>query len=74
MAAEDRTEPAVLAAFIYCRLGLATETFEWLQRAVERKSTPIYIVVFNSDFRVYFDDPRYHAFLASIGLSRLTRS
>src|ERR1700733_10706351 len=32
-AAEDRTEPAVLIASIYARLGLATEMYEWLERA-----------------------------------------
>ena len=42
-AAEDRTEPAVLMAAIYASLGLAAEMYEWLERAVALKSTPIYI-------------------------------
>jgi tetratricopeptide (TPR) repeat protein len=68
-AAEDRTEPAVLIADIYARLGLATEMYEWLERAFALKSTPIYIVVLSEAFRPYRTDPRYHDFLASIGLS-----
>jgi TolB-like protein/Flp pilus assembly protein TadD len=73
-AAQDRTEPAILIAVVYARLGLAAETFEWLERAVAVKSTPIYISTLSDEFRPYRTDPRYHAFLASIGLSRLARS
>ena len=43
--------------------------FNWLQKAVEKKSTPIYIVLFNEYFRKYESDPRFHSFLASVGLS-----
>jgi TolB-like protein/lipoprotein NlpI len=73
-AAEDRTEPAVLIAVIYARLGLATEMYEWLERAFALKSTPIYIAVLSEEFRPYRTDPRYHSFLASIGLSHLARA
>ena len=68
---EDRTEPAVLIATIYARLGMADEMYQSLERAVAQKSTPIYIPVLKNDFAPYRADPRYHAFLASIGLSHL---
>ena len=71
---EDRTEPAVLVATIYARLGMADEMFQWLERAVALKSTPVYIPVLTQDFEPYRTDPRYHAFLASIGLSHLACS
>lgn len=73
-AAEDRTEPAVLIAGIYASLGLATEMYEWLERAFALKSTPIYVVVLSEEFRAYRTDPRYHSFLTSIGLSHLARA
>ncbi len=73
-AAENRTEPAVLIAVVYARLKLADEMFEWLDRAVRMKSTPIYIVVLSEDFKPFRRDARYHRFLASIGLSHLARN
>jgi tetratricopeptide (TPR) repeat protein len=73
-AAEDRTEPSILIAVIYASLGLEREMFECLKHAVTVKSTPIYIGVLNKEFRAYDADPRYHSFLASIGLSHLARS
>ena len=73
-AAEDRTEPSILIAVIYASLGLEREMFACLEHAVTVKSTPIYIAVLNKEFRDYDADPRYHRFLASIGLSHLVRS
>jgi TolB-like protein/Tfp pilus assembly protein PilF len=73
-AVEDRTEPAILIATIYAGLGLEEELFACLSHAVTVKSTPIYIAVINKEFRRYETDPRYHSFLASIGLSHLARS
>jgi TolB-like protein/lipoprotein NlpI len=70
-AAEERTEPAVLIATVYAKLGPATEMYDWLERAVALKSTPIYIVILSEEFRPYRQDARYHRFLASIGLERL---
>jgi TolB-like protein/tetratricopeptide (TPR) repeat protein len=72
-AAEDRTEPAILIAGIYVRLGLATEYFEVLERAVAKKSTPIYIAILNESANPWTTDPRYHRFLDSIGLPHLAR-
>jgi hypothetical protein len=72
-AAEDRTEPAILIAGIYARLGLATEFFEALERAVVNKSTPIYIAILNESANPWTTDPRYHRFLDSIGLPHLAR-
>jgi TolB-like protein/Flp pilus assembly protein TadD len=70
----DRTEPDLLIAPIYAKLGLATEMFECLEHAIAVKSCPVYIVVFSEEFRPYHSDPRYHSFLASIGLSHLARA
>jgi streptogramin lyase len=70
-ASEERTEPAILIASVYARLGMATNMFEWLERAVAVKSTPIYAGIICYEFTPYFKDPRYHSFLDSIGLSHL---
>lgn len=72
-AAEERTEPAILIALIYARLELATEFFEMLEKAVAKKSTPIYIALLNKGAGLY-TDPRYLSFLASIGLPHLARA
>jgi TolB-like protein/tetratricopeptide (TPR) repeat protein len=72
-AAEDRSEPAILLASIYAKLGLETEMYAWLERAVEVKSAPVYIPAIHSDYGAeyypYRTDPRFQKFLASIGLS-----
>jgi lipopolysaccharide biosynthesis regulator YciM len=70
----SRTEPAILIANIYARLGLVNEMFEWLERAVAVKSTPIYISVLSEEYLPYHKDPRFHSFLASIGLSHRART
>jgi TolB-like protein/thioredoxin-like negative regulator of GroEL len=67
-AAEEKSEPAILVAVIYARLGMAAELFEWLDRAVTHKSTPVYVAVLSEELRPYHADPRYHRFLAQIGL------
>jgi tetratricopeptide (TPR) repeat protein len=74
IAAENRTEPALLVASIYASLGEASPMFEWLERAVERRSTPIYIALVSAEFHPYTADPRFHHFLDSIGLSNLVRA
>jgi hypothetical protein len=53
---------------------MADEMYQWLERAVALKSTPVYIAVLTEDFGPYRTDSRYHAFLASIGLSHLACS
>jgi tetratricopeptide (TPR) repeat protein len=73
-AAGKNAEPAILVATVYARLGLASETFEWLERAVAVKSTPIYIPVLSEEFLPYHSDARYHRFLTSIGLDRAARA
>ena len=70
-AAESRTEPAVLIASIYAKLGLVEEMYKWLDRAIAMKSTPIYIAVLDGEMHAYRSDARFHRFLASIGLSHL---
>jgi TolB-like protein/Tfp pilus assembly protein PilF len=74
MATENKKEPAVLIAYIYGCLGDASNMFEWLEKAVESKSTPYFIVLLSPHTRPYRSDARYHSFLASIGLSRLAKS
>jgi len=69
VAAECRTEPAILVASICASLGDDAQMFHWLQKAVEKKSTPIYIVFLTECFREYESDPRFHSFLTSVGLS-----
>jgi TolB-like protein/Tfp pilus assembly protein PilF len=73
IAAEDRTEPAILVASIYAGLGDAAPMFKWLERAVARRSTPIYIALVNAEFHPYKTDPRFHHFLDSVGLSNLAK-
>lgn len=68
-AAEERTEPAILVANVYAQLGMEREMFEWLERAIEAKSTPIYLMVLNHEFHPYRGDSRFRSLLASVGLS-----
>jgi tetratricopeptide (TPR) repeat protein len=74
IAAESRTEPAIMIAVVYARLKLANEMYQWLERGVAVKSTPIYLGVLLQEFHSYRADPRYHRFLKSIGLSHLART
>jgi TolB-like protein len=74
VAAGTKSEPAILVAHILAKLGEASQMFEWLQRSVEQRSTPIYLVVLSEEFRPFRSDPRFHSILASIGLSHLVRS
>ncbi len=69
----EKCEPAIVLACIYARLGMPNEMFEWLERAVAVKSTPIYIPLISEEYRPYETDPRYHGFLASIGMSHRAR-
>jgi TolB-like protein/Tfp pilus assembly protein PilF len=74
IAAEIRREPAIMIAYIYGCLGNASEMFAWLEKAVESKSTPYFIVLLSGHIRPFRSDPRYHSFLTSIGLSHLVKS
>jgi TolB-like protein/Tfp pilus assembly protein PilF len=71
IAAESPMEPAVLVACIYAGLGEASQMFAWLERAVERKSVPIYIVLLCEEFHPYRSDPRLRILLDSVGLPSL---
>jgi TolB-like protein/Tfp pilus assembly protein PilF len=72
-AAETRTEPAILIAVVYGRLGLDTEFFVWLDRAVAVKSVPLYIPLLCNELSALFPDPRFQQFLERINLPRGTR-
>lgn len=73
-AAEERSDPSVLVAMVYAALGDADEMFKWIQRAVEQRSVPIYIVPICVEFGPYRSDPRYKSFLVSVGLDFLDRA
>ena len=73
-AAESHTEPALLIACIYSGLGYESEMFRWLQIALEKKSTPIYIVALSCNFRRYHEHPRFNDFLRSIGLPPMAQT
>ncbi len=66
--AEERFEPSVLVASIYASLGDVNEMMRYLQRAYERKSSPIYLVRFLWCFQRHQSDPRYRAFVTLLGL------
>jgi len=70
----EKCEPAIVIACIYARLGMPNEMFEWLERAVAVKSTPIYVPLISAEFCPYETDTRYHRFLGSIGLSHRARN
>jgi TolB-like protein/Flp pilus assembly protein TadD len=70
-AVEERTEPAILIATVYARLGLAAEMYEWLERAIAVNSTPIYLMVLCDEFRPYQSDTRFRSCMAAIGLARM---
>jgi tetratricopeptide (TPR) repeat protein len=74
VAAGSKSDPAILVAHIFARLGETSQMFEWLQRSVEQRSTPIYLAVLSEEFIPFRSDPRFHSLLASIGLSHLARS
>jgi len=65
---EDRFEPSLLIAAIFAGLDDCDEMLRYLHLAVERKSSPIYIVRLLYCFRRHRPDPRYRAFVASLGL------
>ena len=71
--AESQSEPAILVAMVYARLGMVNEMFERLERAVRLKSTPVYVGIICHEFHPYRMDERYHRFLVEIGLSNLAR-
>jgi TolB-like protein len=74
VAAGTKSEPAILVAHILAKLGEASQMFEWLQRSVEQRSTPVYLALLSEEFIPFRSDPRFHSFLDSIGLSHLARS
>jgi hypothetical protein len=74
VAAGSKSDPGILVAHILAKLGEATLMFEWLQRSVEQRSTPIYLALISEEFFPFHSDPRFHSLLASIGLSHLARS
>ncbi len=68
-AVECRTEPALLLACIYSGLGDDEEMFRSLHIAREKKCAPLYILAYRGNFFRYREDPRYHEFLRSMGLT-----
>ena len=74
IAAGAKTEPAILVAHILAELGDAAQMFQWLQRSVEQRSTPVYLSLISREFFPFHSDSRFHSFLATIGLSHLAKS
>jgi TolB-like protein/tetratricopeptide (TPR) repeat protein len=72
METEDHFEPALMVAHIYAHLDEPTEMFHWLHIALERKSSPIYIVALEKCYRRYDSDPRFQSFLNLLGLPSAT--
>lgn len=70
-ASNSRFEPALLIANIHACLGDASETFQWLQVAYERKSSPLYLVRMRTCFTQFASDPRYSSLLNQLGLPPL---
>jgi tetratricopeptide (TPR) repeat protein len=68
---EKTTEPSILVAHIHASLGDGDAMFEWLGRAIEQRSVPIYIALISEEFRPYQTDPRFLSFLTRLGLSHL---
>ena len=73
VATDGPAEPAGMVAYIYLCLGDASQMFAWLEKAVEKKSLPLYLILLSEHIRPFESDPRYHAFLDSIGLSKLVK-
>jgi TolB-like protein/Tfp pilus assembly protein PilF len=74
LAAGVRTDPSILLGSIYASLGDADELFPWLDRARDARSTPIYLILIDPNFRRFESDPRYAAFRVSLGLPPYRRT
>ena len=65
---ESRFDPALLIAMIYAGLGEIDTAFAWVDRAIERRTSPIYLLRLSSMFEGLQGDPRYRSCLLRIGL------
>src|SRR5882724_2994824 len=54
-----RFDPALLVAMIYTALGEIDTAFGWVDRAIERRTSPIYLLRLNAMFDGLKGDPRY---------------
>ena len=63
-----RFDPTLLVAMIYTALGEIDTAFEWVDRAIERRTSPIYLLRLNAMFDGLKGDPRYRSCLLRIGL------
>jgi tetratricopeptide (TPR) repeat protein len=68
-ATEDHFEPSLLCAAICCALGDANGAFRWLDRALQNRAGPLYLVRIDDMFHSLRRDPRYRRFLDRIGLA-----
>jgi tetratricopeptide (TPR) repeat protein len=65
--AGEKFDPSLFAAMVYAALGEIDKAFESIERAIERRFSPIYLLRFlPSD--VLHSHPRYHSCLRRIGL------
>jgi tetratricopeptide (TPR) repeat protein len=66
--AGNRFDPALLEAVIYTALGEYDTAFQCIERAINSRATPLYILRIDPAFRPLSADPRYRSCLLRIGL------
>ena len=66
--AGSRFDPALLVAIIHASLGEVDVAFEWVEQAIERGASPIYLLRLMSAFTGLQHDPRYRSCLLRVGL------
>ena len=66
-AAGEKFDPSLFAAMVHAALGEADKAFELIERAIERRFSPIYLLRWLS-FNSLQNDPRYASCLKRIGL------
>ena len=64
-------DPSLLCALVHTALGDIDSAFACVDRAIERRFSPIYLLRFRW-FKALCDHPRYHSCLRRIGLPPLT--
>jgi TolB-like protein/Tfp pilus assembly protein PilF len=66
--AGERFDPSLFAAMIYAGLGKIDKAFESIERAIERRFSPIYLIRLLPYSSALYSHPRYHSCLKRIGL------
>jgi TolB-like protein/Tfp pilus assembly protein PilF len=66
--AEGQYDPALLVAMIYAELGDIETAFAWIERAIERRASPLYFLRIYGTFDRLHGNSRYKSCLLRIGL------